>query len=195
MNHPIIELPQVIMDAFKIQKIFAPICEKEQIVSGGRNARLASMAGAMRRQGMTAEQILPSLRTVNNQKCNPPLSDGEVQSIANSIGRYIPNIFGEKLSGEKLSGEKLSEESLKLKTRQIIGSIKIIHDEFEAMGCNNDFWDRAKKTIPKLTEELMLAGENIDNKFQIYKENGDFTIVEFAIKQYRNAWSKLLSAS
>lgn len=62
----------------------------EIIPEGARNATLASLAGTMRRRGMTVEEILAALRSVNQRRCVPPLSDDELQQIAGSIGRYAP---------------------------------------------------------------------------------------------------------
>lgn len=57
---------------------------------GQRNARLASLAGAMRRPGMSHEAIEVALLEVNRQQCSPPLPDDEVLRIARSITRYEP---------------------------------------------------------------------------------------------------------
>ena len=54
-----------------------------------RNTTLAQMAGAMRRQGMTAEEILIALAIIN-QRCAPPLDQHELSTIAHSIERYPP---------------------------------------------------------------------------------------------------------
>jgi putative DNA primase/helicase len=59
------------------------------IPEGTRNATLAKLAGAMRRQGMTAEEIETAL-IVTNKRCNPPLSENEVRQIAKSVERYQP---------------------------------------------------------------------------------------------------------
>jgi hypothetical protein len=47
------------------------------------------MAGAIRRQGMSAAAILASL-IIENQRCDPPLAEAEVQGIARSVARYRP---------------------------------------------------------------------------------------------------------
>jgi putative DNA primase/helicase len=60
------------------------------IPEGERNARLTSLAGTMRRRGMTAAEIEPALLAVNAGRCHPPLSDREVRMIAASVGRYEP---------------------------------------------------------------------------------------------------------
>lgn len=53
---------------------------------GGRDNFLASSAGHFRNQGMTASDILPHLRLVNESTCVPPLPESDLVRIANSIG-------------------------------------------------------------------------------------------------------------
>ena len=62
-----------------------------QIPHGQRNTELASLAGAMRRRGMLAEEIFEALRAVN-ARCLPPLGERELQMIASSVGRYVPAV-------------------------------------------------------------------------------------------------------
>lgn len=57
---------------------------------GQRNRALASLAGAMRRPGMTVEEIAAALLEVNARRCRPPLSEAEVRKIAGSIAQYEP---------------------------------------------------------------------------------------------------------
>jgi hypothetical protein len=59
------------------------------IPQGKRNASLTSLAGSMRRPGMTAAEIEAALLAVN-RRCQPPLPDGAVRRIAASVGRYPP---------------------------------------------------------------------------------------------------------
>ncbi|MSR84696.1 MAG: hypothetical protein EXS58_17565 [Candidatus Latescibacteria bacterium] len=66
------------------------------IPEGGRNNTLASLAGTMRRRGMGEVAILAALREENAAKCSPPLSDGEVQVIAQSVARYAPAKNGKR---------------------------------------------------------------------------------------------------
>ena len=67
-----------------------PPDEIEPILEGQRNATLASLAGAIRRQGGSQQAILAALRAENSLRCRPPLPDGEVEGIARSIARYDP---------------------------------------------------------------------------------------------------------
>ncbi|MDP2735772.1 MAG: bifunctional DNA primase/polymerase [bacterium] len=60
------------------------------IPTGQRNAYLASLAGTMRRRGMTESEILAALLEVN-KRFSPPLSGREVSLIAQSISRYEPD--------------------------------------------------------------------------------------------------------
>ena len=61
----------------------------EPIGDGSRNATLSQIAGSLRRYGATEDSILRVLR-VENERCKPPLSDSEVETIARSIARYTP---------------------------------------------------------------------------------------------------------
>jgi len=65
------------------------------IPQGERNATLASMAGAMRRRGMSPAAIEAALLAENAARCDPPLGEDEVRTIARSVGRYDPAPAGE----------------------------------------------------------------------------------------------------
>ncbi len=61
------------------------------IPEGQRNCQLTSLAGIMRSAGMTEPEIMPALFKTNQDRCQPPLDDAEVQRIVTSICRYEPN--------------------------------------------------------------------------------------------------------
>jgi len=65
---------------------------EEPIKEGQRNDTLASMAGAMRRRGMSQQAIATALNVENASRCDPPLPEAEVDNIARSIARYEPEI-------------------------------------------------------------------------------------------------------
>lgn len=71
-----------------------PNGDGKAIPEGGRNGHLTSLAGSMRRPGMTPEAILAALRVENEAKCSPPLQDEEVVRIAASIAKYPPAKVG-----------------------------------------------------------------------------------------------------
>lgn len=60
------------------------------IEEGTRNSVMASLAGALRRKGLSYEAILAALLVENESRCDPPLSDHEIETIARSISRYKP---------------------------------------------------------------------------------------------------------
>jgi len=60
------------------------------IPAGERNSTLASLAGSMRRRGMSPEAIESGLQTENAIRCEPPLSTEEVSRIVASVSRYEP---------------------------------------------------------------------------------------------------------
>lgn len=68
-----------------------PQTEGKVIPKGQRNSHLTSLAGTMRRRGMGEAAIEAALLTENEERCEPPLPDAEVKSIAQSVGRYEPS--------------------------------------------------------------------------------------------------------
>jgi hypothetical protein len=62
----------------------------DAIAEGKRNSTLASLAGTMRRRGMSADEIAAALKVTNARRCNPSLPESEVEVIARSVGRYEP---------------------------------------------------------------------------------------------------------
>ena len=58
------------------------------IPDGSRNICLTSLAGMMHSLGYTKGQIYRELQYANNTACRPPLPDGELRAICNSVTRY-----------------------------------------------------------------------------------------------------------
>jgi len=61
----------------------------DTIPEGQRDATLASLAGSMRRRGMSEAAILAAL-AVENKRCTPPLANADLKRIARSIASYSP---------------------------------------------------------------------------------------------------------
>jgi hypothetical protein len=95
-SHPddlaVAPLPGWILSLLETRQPAAPATSTagELIADGRRNATLSSMAGAMRRQGMTEPELLVALRAVNAERVMPPLPDAELVTIARSVARYTP---------------------------------------------------------------------------------------------------------
>jgi hypothetical protein len=64
----------------------------ERIPYGQRDDTLASLAGTMRRRGMSEDAILAALREENAAKCDPPLPEEDLRRIAHSVAGYRPAV-------------------------------------------------------------------------------------------------------
>lgn len=93
------------------QAATAPI--EGRIQQGGRNGTLTSIAGTMRRGGMSEDAIFAALQVENASKCEPPIFDGELRAIARSVTRYSP----EPCSPPPLKNGEEENKVITLKTR------------------------------------------------------------------------------
>jgi putative DNA primase/helicase len=94
------EIEAAIMPAWLIDQLRAAgtrttakartLTDGEVIHQATRNETLTSLAGTMRRRGMSEAAILAALAVVNEQQCDPPLPEDEVVAIARSVARYEP---------------------------------------------------------------------------------------------------------
>jgi replicative DNA helicase len=66
----------------------------------GRNNALTSLAGSLRRRGVSEEVILASIRA-QNERFDPPLPEHEIQIIARSTARYKPVVLDAAGNPEK----------------------------------------------------------------------------------------------
>ncbi len=64
--------------------------EDGTIPEGTRHVTLVSLAGSMRRRGMTPEAMKAALLKENEGRCRPPLSESEIERITISVGQYDP---------------------------------------------------------------------------------------------------------
>ncbi len=67
------------------------------ILEGARNTTLTSIGGSMRARGVSVEGIQAALLIVNQQRCEPPLTDLEVASISQSVATYQPGMAAQIL--------------------------------------------------------------------------------------------------
>lgn len=87
----------------------ATAAESAIIPVSRRNATLTSLAGTMRRRGMSYEAILAALLEVNDKQCEEPLDVAEVETIARSVTRYEP---GESDADRTAEAEAVVDELL-----------------------------------------------------------------------------------
>ena len=74
------------------------------IPSGQRNSTLTALGGSMRRVGMSGAEILAALQRANADRCRPPLTDSEVETIANSVARYEPDQLSVAIAEDHWAG-------------------------------------------------------------------------------------------
>lgn len=61
-----------------------------RIPEHARETSLREQAGALRRQGLDADEIEASLSAINMRRCDPPLEQSSVRAIAEGVCRYEP---------------------------------------------------------------------------------------------------------
>jgi hypothetical protein len=62
----------------------------DALPEGGRNAGLMSLGGTLRRDGAERPELLEALLAANQERCQPPLEQAEVEGIVDSLLRYPP---------------------------------------------------------------------------------------------------------
>lgn len=83
-------VPERWLPAVVAPKRAAPSVVGASLITGNRNNGLAALAGAMRRHGMSSDEILAALTVANETRCEIPLPSSEVRQIAGSVARYEP---------------------------------------------------------------------------------------------------------
>lgn len=68
------------------------VAAADRIPNGARNETLTSLAGSMRRRGMSPDSITAALLAENQKRCDPPLAEREVRQVASSVARYAPTL-------------------------------------------------------------------------------------------------------
>jgi Bifunctional DNA primase/polymerase, N-terminal/Primase C terminal 1 (PriCT-1) len=137
------------------------------IPEGRRNDTLASLAGSMRRRDMTAEEIYAALAVVNAQRCQPPLADGEVRRIAQSIARYEPAaISSTRTSSVPLTGDPatwafshvimhVSAHDLLMQTKDVLHARTVLENADALAQLPPQVYGSVKVTLKELLGETL----------------------------------------
>lgn len=104
---PLAHMPQWMIDKLTTDIPASPTAapDGDAFGAGSRNQTLASLAGTMRRRGMSLDAITTALLAENKAKCVPPLPEREVRQIAESVTRYEPTAAPKMTSRTRLSQE------------------------------------------------------------------------------------------
>ena len=110
---PLADIP-----SWLLSKLVSPVTQHssdtpstDRIPQGQRNQTLASLAGTMRKRGMTQEAIELALLAENRNRCEPPLPESEVRSIALSVGRYAPGQVGSASTSSSQTSNEVNNTS------------------------------------------------------------------------------------
>lgn len=91
----ILPAPQWLLDKLRPganqapQKAAEPVAAK--LPKGSRHDTLVSIAGSMRKRGLSAIEIFAMIKIVNETRCDPPYDEGHVRKIADSMEKYPPD--------------------------------------------------------------------------------------------------------
>ncbi len=112
---PIRKMPEWLIEKLNEPKKIQALIRHDYIYEGTRNNYLTSIAGAMRRKGVGFKGILAALSEENKEKCNPPLHELELGTIAKSISKYKP--------AEKIENFNIADEAYIGPLGQIVNKI------------------------------------------------------------------------
>lgn len=84
------DMPEWMIELLQEKNEIAEPKSSGEYLSGERNNALTKLAGSMRRKGHSEDGIFAALTIFNREKCNPPLTDGEILQISKSVARYEP---------------------------------------------------------------------------------------------------------
>lgn len=100
----------------------------EPIMKGGRNSSMASLAGRMRAGGFSHDAIEAALLVENALRCQPPLPEDEIKTIANSIAKYAPGVANTVLIGGKPPSTEI-KEPVKQSYIVTVPSVEVVQNE------------------------------------------------------------------
>jgi putative DNA primase/helicase len=90
VEHPdeLADVPAWLVEALRAPRKPATTSDAKPFTEGARNDTLFRLAASLRAKGLTVDAIEAALLSENAAKCDPPLPDDEVRTIAQSAGRY-----------------------------------------------------------------------------------------------------------
>ncbi len=128
------------------------------IPAGHRNATLARLGGAMRRVGMSQEEILAALARANQDRCRPPLADSEVERIAASIARYEPDQVSVAVAENHWGQDAASDAPVEADDSDSVDPGPLPYDLLRVPGFVSDVMDHCLATAPYPNVTMAFAG-------------------------------------
>ena len=112
----------------------SPGISNTSMITGGRNNGLTAMGGAMRRYGMSEQEIMAALTVANDTRCNPSLPASELAQIVHSVSRYAPDT---DIAVDTALGSEAADALLNPPVVAVIDKLKMVFgdqlgDDYEA---------------------------------------------------------------
>jgi len=153
---------------------------EQGIHEGRRNSHLTSLAGSLHAKGMSPEAIMTALRTENEIRCRPPLASAEVQTIVESISRYVVPAKPEELLTEAGNARRFAAQHRdKVRYCHIWRNWLLWDGTRWRKDEKNEVYCRAKDTVKTLYAEAgAIAEEEVRRKFSKHamKSEGAYAI-------------------
>jgi hypothetical protein len=110
VDAPIVEVPAFVLNLPRQTRPVNTDGTRGKIPElGGRHDALTREAGAMRARGHDRDTILEMLIPLNDAMCEVPISDGDLEHIADSVARYKAGVVGPEIIFGKKKPDELQE--------------------------------------------------------------------------------------
>ena len=107
------ELPGWLADILKAKKSDTTGFEAADIPvtipEGGRNSELFRLASSLRAKGLSETEMLAALVQINEERCDPPLSEDELKTICHSASRYERGTATRAIAAEGVKPKDFSD--------------------------------------------------------------------------------------
>lgn len=143
---PPAEVPAEWLEMFKEpQRNYEPVDIPEIFPQGERNNLMFKLGASLRARGLSDSALAAALHEENRARCNPPLSDKEIDTIAHSCTRYAPGEIMQKVAAREIEAPPvdLNEFTAMLKTEAyysdaVVGALVVMDNSgsscyFDAM--------------------------------------------------------------
>lgn len=111
-----------------------------KIMPGQRDMTLTSLAGTMRKRGMSGEALLAALLAENQARCVPPLDEEDVKRIVKSVERYDRPV--ETNQGKRIEAEWMLAAAAFVSPEVAIQDAGYIQPYIFRTPCLEHFWQQ-----------------------------------------------------
>jgi hypothetical protein len=150
-------IPDQWLAAMAVRKVVA-LATDGALITGNRNAGLASLAGSMRRNGFSNTEIHAAISIVNAERCDIPLPASDIRRIAESISRYEP----EQDIGASTAMGDAAAESLINKNADVIEKLNAVFGD--QLGADYEAPDELVEGLMTIGSAVVVYGDSNSGK-------------------------------